>query len=263
MTSFLKNSTLLVTALGLAACATPSQTQKVMEEHPEILYNVIEKNPEKFMEVVQKAAQKAQEKSVADRQKGEQERVQAEIDHPLTPTIDETRVWGDKSAPITIVEYSDFQCPYCQRGYNTTEEVLKKYGNKVKFVFKNLPLSFHPYAMPAAKRFTAISLQSEDKAHRFYHEVFKNQDKLEKGGENFLDLSAKKAGANMAKMKTDMNSEKVKAMIDADMDEAKKYGFQGTPGFIISGVSLRGAYPAASFEQIIDKKLAKGEQEKK
>ena len=87
------------------------------------------------MEVVQKAAGKAQQKSQEEQAKEEKERVEHELKNPLVADIQDDRASrGSKDAPITIVEYSDFQCPYCQRGYQTTEEVLKKYGDKIRFV---------------------------------------------------------------------------------------------------------------------------------
>jgi len=153
------------------------------------------------------------------------------------------------------VEYSDFQCPYCQRGFGTVEEVRRKYGNKIRFVLKHLPLDFHGMAMPAAKRFEAIARQSDEKAYAFHDEVFANQERLVAEGEKFLDATAEKVGANVAKMKKDMESQDVRKTIQADMDEARKFGFSGTPGFIVGGVSLRGAYPAVRFEEIIDRRL--------
>jgi protein-disulfide isomerase len=249
-------------ALLFSGCVpSTSSMQKMMEEHPEILFGAIEKNPDKFMEVVQKAANQAQQKQAENQAKDEKERAEKELKNPLMPELSDDRAQrGPKDAPITIVEYSDFQCPFCSRGYQTAEEVLKKYDGKIRFIYKNLPLPMHPYAMPAAKRYEAINLQSPEKAIKFYHEVFKNQGELSSGGEKFLDGIAKKVGANMAKMKTDMDSEKVVSRINADMEEAKKFGFTGTPGFIVSGVSIRGAYPASAFSEIIDKKLATAKQ---
>ncbi|MGZ6265262.1 MAG: DsbA family protein, partial [Bdellovibrionota bacterium] len=127
---------------------------------------------------------------------------------------------------------------------------------KVEFMFKNLPLPMHPMSMPAAKRFEAIALQSPEKAYKYHNEVFANQRELNAKGEKFLDEVAKKVGANVAQMKKDMDGEKVKARIQADMQEAEKFGISGTPGFIVQGVSIRGAYPFETFKGIIDKKLA-------
>lgn len=190
--------------------------------------------------------------------KAAQSRMEEEFKNPKKPVVQKGRATtGMASAPITIVAYSDFQCPYCKMGYERIEEVKKKYGNKVRFVFKHLPLSFHPFAMPAAKRFEAINVQGgSKKAYAFHDIVFKEQERLSKEGEGFLDDAAKRAGANIAKMKTDLESEKIKKIIDADMEEAHGYKIDGTPGFVVAGVTLSGAQPIEAFSQIIDQRLA-------
>lgn len=257
MKANVKASVLFVSIL-LAGCASESQIRGVLEKHPDLVFNAIEKNPDKFMEVAQKASQAAQVKMQEEAEKEEEARKAHEAANPLKPVITPDRAaQGSPSAPIQIVEYSDFQCPYCGRGYSTLEQVLKAYPGKIHFVFKNLPLTqLHPMAMPAAKRFEAIALQSAEKAYKYHDEVFQNQEKLNEEGEKFLDAAAKKAGANLARMKKDMESKKVKDRIEADVKEAESFGISGTPGFIINGQSLRGAYPFPAFKQIIDKQLA-------
>lgn len=191
-------------------------------------------------------------------QKAEAEQRETEFKNPKKPKLSKDRaVLGNLSAPIVIVAYSDFQCPYCSRGANTVEEVRKKYGNKVAFVFKHLPLPFHSMAQPAAEYFEAIALQGSAKAYKFHDEVFKNQQQLQSGGENLLNEIAKKVGADVNRLKNDLKSPKIKQRIEEDKEEAKSFGISGTPGFIIAGVTLKGAYPVQSFEEIIDKKLKK------
>jgi len=244
--------------LGMACAPSASQMKKLMESNPDILTGAIEKNPAVVMEAIQKAAQEAQKGSREREAKEEETRREEEFKNPKVAKIDDqTPSRGPKDAPVLLVEYSDFECPFCKRGFDTVEEVRKKYGDKIRFVYKNLPLDFHPMAMPAARRFTAISLQSVDKAFKFHDEVFKNQDKLREGKEKFLDAAAKKSGADLAKMKKDMEGDEVKKRIEADMAEAKGFGFQGTPGFLVSGVTLKGAYPLPEFDKIIDRVLKK------
>lgn len=246
----------LAAALVFAGCTSKQQIEKAMEDNPEILFNAIKKNPKKFVEVVNEAVRKAQETAHEDEAKEEQTRVEEEFKNPKKPVIDDNRaIFGTKAAPVTIVEYSDFQCPYCSRGYNTVKEVEKMYGDKVRVIFKHLPLDFHPMAMPAAKYFEAVAMQDRKKADKFHDEVFSNQTQLNQEGEKFLKATVKKVGANLAKVEKDMNSEAVAKQIKADMDEAKKFEFSGTPGFLINGISLRGAYPAPEFKKIIDRQL--------
>lgn len=256
--SILSIVTVFATAAGVAGCSSsPSQLQKTIEDHPEIVFSAIEKHPDQFMEVVQKASRAGQAKAQENAEKEEKARMDAELKNPLQPALPEDRAYrGATTAPVMVVEYSDFQCPFCKRGFNTVEEVRQKYGDKIRFLYKNLPLPMHPMAIPAAKHFEAIALQSAEKAYKFHDEVFKNQDKLSSDGEKFLDATAKKVGANMAKMKADMEGETVKARMAADQEEAKKFGIEGTPGFVVAGVSIKGAYPLQTFSEIIDKKLA-------
>jgi protein-disulfide isomerase len=196
--------------------------------------------------------------------KQEMERMEKEMNNPLKLDIGKDRViLGNRTSPITIFEFSDFQCPYCRQGYLTVEEIRKKYGKKVTLVFRHLPLEkMHPFAMPAAKRFEAIAIQSGKKAYQYYDEVFQNQSRLGAEGEKFLDEVAQKFKVNMKKMKTDMESSKVKERIDADMAKAGELNITGTPGFVVAGVAIKGAYPAETFSQIIDKRLSQKDDKK-
>ena len=246
-----------VAAFALSACTGKQQVQKIIEDNPDIVFNAIKKDPKKFVAVVNEAVRTAQESGREDEQKEEAARMDEEFKNPKVPVVEEGRViFGNKDAPITIVEFSDFQCPYCSRGYQTVKEVQKEYGDKVRIVFKHLPLDFHPMAMPASKYFEAIAMQDHKKAEKFHDGIFEDQKMLNQDGEKFLKNLAKKVGADMKKLEKDLNSEAVQKRIAADMEEAKKFEFSGTPGFLINGVSLRGAYPAPEFKKIIDRHLA-------
>jgi protein-disulfide isomerase len=249
-------------AVLVTGCTSKQQLEKTLSDNPDILFEVIKKHPKEFVTVVNEAVRKAQETAREDEAKEEQTRMDEEFKNPKKPVIEDNRViFGNKDAPVTIVEYSDFQCPYCGRGYSTVKEIEKTYGDKVRIVFKHLPLDFHPMAMPAAKYFEAVALQDPKKAEKFHDEVFSHQTNLNQEGEKFLKATVKKVGANLAKVEKDMNSEPVQKRIQTDMEEAKKFEFTGTPGFLINGVSLRGAYPAPEFKKIIDRQLAGGKGE--
>lgn len=245
-------------AFAIAACApSAKQLKEAVEKDPSIVFTAIEKNPDKFIEVVMKAQQEAQKVAGDRAQEEEKKQRDAEYANPLKPEIDETRViFGNKAAPITIVEFSDFQCPYCSRGYQTVQQVRKEYGDKVRIVFKHLPLDFHPLAMPAAKYFEAIAQQSAEKAEKFHDMIFENQGMLKDKGEAYFAEVTKKVGADLKKVQAALKDEKIQKRIDADMAEAKNFNMSGTPGFIINGVSLRGAYPFPAFKEIIDRHLA-------
>ena len=245
----------LVAFTMLVGCVNKDQLKKTLEENPDIVFNVIEKHPAKFLEVVNKAAREAQEAARENQAKEEENRLEEEFTNPKKPVIEGEYFLGKADAPITIVEYSDFECPYCTRGYNTVKQVKQIYGDKIKFVYKHLPLDFHPKALPAAKVFEAAAMQDVNKAFKLHDKVFENQAQLKSGGATWMISEAKKLGFNVKKLEKDMESEKVKSKIDSHVAEARKFGISGTPGFIINGVTLKGAYPFPEFKKIIDRHL--------
>jgi protein-disulfide isomerase len=256
----LNKSAVLLFATGLlvmAGCTSKSQLEKTLADNPEILFNAIKANPKKFLDTVNEAVRTAQESGREDEKKAEEARMEAEFKNPKTPVVDDKSIiFGKKDAPVTIVVYSDFECPYCSRGYQTVKQVEKEYGDKVRIVYKDLPLDIHPMAMPAAKWFEAVAMQDVKKAEKFHDAVYENQKELRDGREKFLKDTAKKVGANVAKAEKDVSSDAVAAKIKKDMDEAQKFEFSGTPGYLINGVSIRGAYPFPEFKKIIDRILA-------
>lgn len=244
--------------IGLfAGCSpTPKQLKEAVEKDPSIVFVAIEKDPAKFIEVVNTAARKAQQDQAEKQAKDEEGKRDEEFKNPLKPNVEEGRaIEGPADAKVTIVEYSDFECPFCSRGFNTVQEVMKEYNGKVRLVFKHLPLEFHPKAMPAAKYFEAIARQSSEKAYKWHDLIFGNQQDLRAKGDAFMKDAAKKVGADIKKIEKDLADPKLMERINADMEEAKKFGFNGTPGFIINGISLRGAYPFPEFKKIIDRHL--------
>ncbi len=233
--------------------------EKTIENNPEIIYNVIKKDPVKFMETLREAAQEAQKGEYERSQKKEEEDRKKEFDNPKAFAMEADRpAKGSPNAVVTIVEYSDFQCPYCKKGAETMDEVVKAYGDKVRLVFKHLPLEGkHPNARRGSEYFEAIAMQDAGKAFDFKKNVFASQNDTygsDKEAEKFYQKVAKDVGADMAKLSADLKgkADTIKKRIDADMAEAQKNGIEGTPGFLINGVTLKGAYPFPEFKKIID-----------
>lgn len=170
-------------------------------------------------------------------------------------------VRGGADAAVTIVEYSDFQCPFCARAEEIVQkEVLTKYGDKVRFVYKQFPLtSIHPWAEPASMIGLCILKQSGNEAYWKYHTaVFQKQKDIpnEAPATQLLGL-AKEAGADEAKVKACFEAEETKAAVVATLEEAEKIGVDSTPTFFINGRKLSGAQPLEAFQAIIDPELAK------
>ncbi len=171
---------------------------------------------------------------------------------PVKVAIGDSPVRGNPRAPVTIVTFSDYQCPFCSRAEPTVQEVLQKYGRKVKFVFKNYPLPFHPYAMGAAEAAEAAGEQG--KYWQMHDLLFKNNTALTVDD---LDKYASEIGLNVTKFKAAMDSPQVKAAISQDQAQGSSVGVDGTPTFFINGHKLVGAQPLEAFTALIDKELAK------
>ena len=187
-----------------------------------------------------------------------QHQMDEEFKNPKQPVVKDTDNFkGNKNAPITIVTYSDFECSFCSRAHGIVEELLKKYDGKIRYTFKNLPLtSIHPYAMISAQYFEAITLQDKELAWKFHDTVFENQEILNEQGEAYVKSVAKNLGVDMNKLEEDVKSDAVKNKIKEDSAEAIKFGFRGTPAFLVNGVSLMGAQPVEEFSKIIDRHLS-------
>jgi protein-disulfide isomerase len=159
---------------------------------------------------------------------------------------------GGEKAGVTIVEFSDFQCPFCARAAETVGELKKKYGNKVKIVFRHFPLPMHKDAQPASEASMCVNEQGSAKFWKFHDLAFKSQDKLD--GDNLAKL-AKESGADEKKFKECMDSKKFAEIVKSDMAYGEKIGVKSTPTFFVNGQLLSGALPVESFSEIIDEEL--------
>jgi protein-disulfide isomerase len=164
---------------------------------------------------------------------------------------------GPKDAKVTIVEYSDFQCPFCAKGYTTVEQqVLKEYGDKVKFCFKDFPLAFHPWAEPAAIAAECVREQKPDAYWKVYDGFFQNQKDV--NPTNVKDKAFEFAGGGIDRAKFDdcVDNKKTQAGVKADQAEGGSVGVTGTPSFVINGRLLVGAQPFEQFKAVIDDEMA-------
>jgi protein-disulfide isomerase len=242
----------VLTLAALAGCSPPaSSLKKTIEDNPDILFGAIEKHPDKFFEVVEKAGQAAREKAQSGQFEKELDRIKEELKKPVEVKVDDNRIIGNKAAAVTVIEYSDYNCGHCSTAHKTVMALKEKYGDKVRFVFKHLPI-LAPTSRVAAEYTEAIRFQDPAKAYEFHHEIFENQGDLRQGGEEFLKKTMKKIGVDVAKAAKDKSSSKVKEVLEGDVAEARKNDFNGTPGFLVNGAAVRGAYPQAFFEQVID-----------
>jgi len=161
---------------------------------------------------------------------------------------------GPATAKVTIHEFSDFECPFCSRVNPTMQQIVQEFGNKVRIVWRHMPLPFHQKAPLASEASQEIYAQKGHKAFWDYHDkLFANQKALERP--NLEKYAEEIGGVDMAKFKAALDSRKHKPRVEADMEAAKKAGISGTPAFVINGYFLSGAQPYPSFKKLIDRAL--------
>ena len=161
---------------------------------------------------------------------------------------------GPADALVTIVEFSDFQCPFCTRVNPTLKKIKETYPNDVRVVFRNLPLPMHKDA-PAAAR-AGLAAHKQGKFWEMHDAMFASQRNLKPAD---LEKLAGDIGLDVAKFKADLDSAELKAAVDMDMKEAQKFGARGTPAFFVNGRFISGARPFESFDAVIKEEKAKAE----
>jgi protein-disulfide isomerase len=128
---------------------------------------------------------------------------------------------------------------------------VKAYGDQIRVAYKHMPI-LSPESKTAAQYMEALAMQDKAKSLEFHDKVLGDQAALREGGEKFLDKIVKEVGADLARVKKDAKSETVRKRLEADLEEAQKYEFGGTPGFAVNGADIHGAYPTEFFKKVID-----------
>ena len=177
----------------------------------------------------------------------------------LVPVSAADPQWGSVDAPVTIVELSDFQCPFCSRVQPTLEALKQKYGpTQLRLVYKHNPLPFHKDARPTAEAAAAVFMLAGSEAfYKFHHAAFTNQQALTK--ENFVSWAAG-VGVQASALQAWLDSGRAGQKVDEDLKLAKEIGATGTPAFRINGVTISGAQPLEMFVKTVDEQLAAARQ---
>lgn len=165
-------------------------------------------------------------------------------------------VRGGAQAPVAIIEFSDFQCPFCRRSESTFAALREKYGDKISLVYMDFPLDFHPNALNAAS--AARCAGEQNKFWEYHDALFADQSKL---GAADLKASAKRLGLNMDQFNACFDGAKYQKQIHADMDQGDDLGVTGTPTFFVNGRRLVGDLPVQQFEDVIADELARQQKE--
>jgi protein-disulfide isomerase len=243
-------------ALAAALVAISAASAQVSDEEFKKAFDKFAQSAEGKKAIGQAAQSYFEElrKDFEQKQKRQQEvSLEEQFKNPIKVDVANRPAKGPQNARVTIIEYSDFQCPFCKRGADTMTKVAESYPNDVKIVFKQLPLAFHPHALPAAK--AALAADKQGKFWEMHDALFTNQASLSEG---FYAEKAQSLGLNVEQFKRDMESAEIAKLIEEDKAEAEKAGISGTPGFLVNGVAVKGAYPFEHFKGIIDRWLAGG-----
>ena len=167
------------------------------------------------------------------------------------PVSDKDHIQGEANAIIELVEYGDYQCPYCGMAYPVIKNIQKKFGKDLKFVFRNFPLSkIHPHA-----KLAAIAAEASDKQERFWemHDIiFENQKNL---SNSFLIAYANEVGLDIFQFKTDMNDETLIKKIESDFESGLRSGVNGTPSFFVNGEKYNEYWDENNLGNFISKKI--------
>ncbi len=169
-------------------------------------------------------------------------------------SVDDDPAVGPADAPITIVQFAEYQCPYCGKARESLDQVMKAYPGKVRMVFRDFPLGFHDRAIPAAVAANCAYKQSAEKYWKVHDTFMTNQRALQEAD---FEKAAQDAGVDMAAWKKCRTDVAVEEEVRKDMAAGEAAGVTGTPAFFINGIFLNGAQPFERFKAVIDRELAK------
>ena len=170
--------------------------------------------------------------------------------YPVGTTPEGYPYKGNPDAKVTVVEYSDYQCPFCRRAEPTVSQLLTEYGDKIRFVYRDYPLQFHQRAMPAS--IAAHCGAEQGKYWQFHENLMKEQGDL---SDDDLKKRATAIGLDGAKFAACFEAKKVQPAIDVAFKEGQSLGVTGTPSFFVNGRMIVGAKPIDEFKALIQEEL--------
>jgi protein-disulfide isomerase len=183
----------------------------------------------------------------------EKSKVEVVLEPPRLTVAADGPSLGPPSAPITIVEFSDYQCPFCKRAEGSVKQVLAKYPEQVRLVYRHFPLDGHKDARPAAE--AAACVDEQGKFWDYHKLLFESSPTLDA---KKLRQLAEQSKADLTVYDACIAEGRTKAKVQADLEAGHEVGVSGTPAFFVNGIPLSGARPLEEFAKIIDRELAKG-----
>lgn len=213
----------------------------------------------------------SQDKRVTELQSAAPQAAPTEDLGPKNVSVDNDPVLGEKNAPVTMVEFSDYECPFCKRYFDRTYPQLKKDyvdTGKLKIVYRDFPLPFHQNAHKEAEAAECIREQGGDSVYYQFHDAIFKQTSSNGTGLALTQLApiANEIGLSGSQLQTCLDSNKYKTEVDQDIAAGSKIGITGTPTFLIGksdssgtilGIKIVGAQPYSEFKRVIDEELKK------
>lgn len=226
-----------------ATSETPSDSIAVPEDFEAQVLQVLRDNPEVILESVQ-AYQQQQERAQTESRQA----AQRELAESPAEAIGDSPVKGAEAQELVLIEFSDFQCPFCARAHETVNEFMAEYGDRVTLTYKHLPLvAIHDQALPAARASWAAQQQGEFWA--YHNALFENQDRL---GEELYAEIAEDLELDMEQFNRDRESDAAVEAIQKDLEMADRLGLSGTPAFFLNGEPLTGAVALSDLEAVLE-----------
>lgn len=242
-------------ALFVTSCTSEESFKqrvgRALKEDPSILSNSIEKNPEVYISALQSVVAEANIQARKSREERREREIAHYLKRPLNPRRLTNDIYrGNADAPLTIVQYIDFECAFSARGQKIMERLESRYPKKVRFLVRHMPSSSNVNAIKGAVYFEALKRQGKSVAFQWHDNVFKRQQIGH--SEQFYRHEAKLVGADMKRLKHDLGDAELIKKVNNDIMEAHHFGFTGTPGYVVGGIPVRGAYPEETFISLIE-----------
>ncbi|MFN8543155.1 MAG: thioredoxin domain-containing protein [Candidatus Binatia bacterium] len=233
------------------AAPTDAQIQQVYEQNKQALNGqALDAVKDRIVQYLNQQAAGQREEAYIAELKGKHKTTIA-LRAPTVEVADAGRpAKGDVKAPITIIEFSDYECPFCKRAEPTVTQVLATYGDKIRLVYRDYPLPFHAHARPAAN--AAACANAQGKFWEYHAKVFAAADLSDEA----LKKLAAEAGLDAGKFDACFAKKEFDAAIEKDVNDGQAVGVNGTPAFFINGRMISGAQPFEKFKEIIDEELA-------
>ena len=221
--------------------------RQVLRDDPNIVLDILRENSELVLDIAQQGSNQRRLKVLSAQWK-------RDLDVPKPVTLANRPIRGNADAPVTIVAFSDFTCPYCTQSAQFISALMRDNPEKIRMVFKHFPLPGHKSARLAAEYHVAAAMQSPEKAWDLYDLMFEQGERLNEEGETLLKRLAGEAGLDMKKLASDLrgNAAKIKFVIEEDIADAKQLGLQGTPNFLVNNLIVRGALAPELFNQAVN-----------